>query len=199
MCSATPEGAAKDVSVVEGETVLRLDAVGSTMDAAERLAHRGQVGIIVAVRQTAGRGRFGRRWLSPEGGLYLSWVLRLPRRAERHIWQLAGLAAVRVLRKTGVSRCGLKLPNDIITDTGKLAGLIVERRGPAVIIGLGVNVNADTAETGEGSTSIRTLTGRRTDIEEVLRGFIRGFHDVLKDFAAHPEALLAEWSGYLKT
>ena len=104
---------------------------------------------VIAERQTSGRGRRGRHWVSPFGeNLYYSLVIRV----EGGVRQLeglslaVGLALLQVVRRFGVTGAGLKWPNDVLVDTRKLAGVLLELSGdPAdachVVIGIGLNVN----------------------------------------------------------
>ncbi|KMQ82610.1 biotin-acetyl-carboxylase ligase [Lasius niger] len=103
---------------------------------------------VLAETQSAGRGRRGRRWLSPPGlNLYLSCYKRF----ERGVAALGGLPLavgvmlVEALQGLGVTDIGLKWPNDIISPQGKLAGILVELSGESqgpcsAVIGIGVNL-----------------------------------------------------------
>jgi BirA family biotin operon repressor/biotin-[acetyl-CoA-carboxylase] ligase len=102
----------------------------------------------VADYQSAGRGRRGRSWIAPPGGaICLSWSWRfdaLPSHAASLSLAL-GISAVRTLESFGIEGVGLKWPNDLVTSTGKLAGILIEMvseaGGPAlVVVGLGLNV-----------------------------------------------------------
>jgi len=126
--------------------VRHYERLGSTNDEARRLADSGAPhGTAVhADQQTAGRGRLTRRWFSPPGNLYLSIVLRLdlppPRRVE--LGFLAALAVadgVDALLPRQV-RATLKWPNDVLVRDGKIAGILVEQAGEALILGIGLNV-----------------------------------------------------------
>lgn len=108
------------------------------------------IDVLLAQRQTAGRGRRGRDWASPLGRhLYLSLACRF----ESGLAAMAGLSlavgvvVAQVLRELGAGAVGLKWPNDLLLDGHKLGGILVESagagRGPAVaVIGIGVNVHA---------------------------------------------------------
>lgn len=104
--------------------------------------------VLLAERQTAGRGRLGRIWTSP---LSAQVCLSVRRRFDGGLVRLdglslaAGVAVVEALRGLGFAQAGLKWPNDVIADGCKLAGVLVECRGepagPAhVVVGLGINV-----------------------------------------------------------
>lgn len=128
--------------------------------------------IVLAERQTAGRGRRGRKWVSPFAeNLYYSLVLRV----EGGMGQLeglslvVGLAVLKALRERGVAKAGLKWPNDILLGKQKLAGILLELAGdPAdvchVVIGIGINVNMlATGEVDQAWTSMRLQLGEMVD------------------------------------
>lgn len=95
-----------------------------------------------AERQTAGRGRQGRAWVSPPGNLYASTIVRL-RPTDPPAPTLALAAAVAV-EETVALYCSdglaLKWPNDLLLGGAKLAGILLERADDAVVIGVGVNL-----------------------------------------------------------
>ncbi len=142
--------------------VRHYDRLGSTNDEARRLADAGEPhGTVVhADEQSSGRGRLSRRWFSPPGNLYLSIVLRLdlppPRGVE--VGFLAALAvadAVDALLPRHV-RAKLKWPNDVLVQEGKIAGILVEQAGAAMILGIGLNV---LHAPGEVPYQISTIVG----------------------------------------
>ena len=131
-----------------GRTVLHFDAVESTNETAKELLESDvEEGLVVwADRQVAGRGRHGRAWASPVGGLYASFILR-PK--EAHAWLLGllvGMPVVKALRHFGVF-AGLKYPNDAVYQDRKIAGILSEgvyrHDVYHVIVGIGVNTNVD--------------------------------------------------------
>lgn len=127
------------------------ESVGSTLDVAHRLAERGVVHgtLIIADRQTAGRGRGGKTWASPPGsGLWLTIISRPANAVVPQVLTVRlGLAAARALDGLAPSPIGIKWPNDLIIGGRKLAGVLVEARWRGsraewLAIGLGVNVSA---------------------------------------------------------
>ncbi|HVA61270.1 MAG TPA: biotin--[acetyl-CoA-carboxylase] ligase [Mycobacteriales bacterium] len=146
-----------------------LDEIDSTNRTAVAAARAGEPEglVVIADRQTAGRGRLGRRWLSPAGaGIAVSVVLRPSVPDDRLGWLplLAGLSVqAAVARCTGLP-LALKWPNDVYGSRGKLAGLLSERvAGGAVVVGVGLNVH-DLAGLPEGATSVAAegVDGDRT-------------------------------------
>lgn len=139
------------VAAASGARVVTLDTVGSTNAEALARARAGERGPlwIVARRQTAGRGRRGRRWISEPGNLYASLLLVDPAPASRAA-ELSLLAALAVhdaliARAPALGpRLKLKWPNDVLCGGAKLAGILLEGEGGAafvltVVIGIGVN------------------------------------------------------------
>jgi len=110
--------------------------------------------VCLAERQTAGRGRRGRPWVSPFGcNLYLSilWRYPLAPAALGGASLAAGVVVARVLRDLGISDLGLKWPNDLIWRRHKLGGLLLEVAGEAqgpshLVVGLGLNLDMDQAQ-----------------------------------------------------
>jgi BirA family transcriptional regulator, biotin operon repressor / biotin---[acetyl-CoA-carboxylase] ligase len=143
----------------------------STNDDAKALATSGDPGgaAVLATVQTAGRGRFDRVWESPGGGVYLSALLRpdLDPADAGTLSLAAGISVVRALRRLDASLervLGLKWPNDVLADGGKLAGILVESSARAgaidwVVVGVGVNVARDPDAPADGRAFVSDLTG----------------------------------------
>lgn len=116
---------------------------GSTNDDVAALAREGAPeGLwLRAERQSGGRGRQGRTWLSPPGNLYASTIVRL-RPGDPPAPTLALVAAVALQEVVApeVPAVRIKWPNDLIVDGAKLAGILLEREDEAVVVGFGVNV-----------------------------------------------------------
>lgn len=110
--------------------------------------------VCLAEQQVAGKGRRGRRWVSPFGkNIYLSLGWELPRRAGAvgGLSLSAGMAVVTALKEAGLGDVGLKWPNDVLVNGAKLAGILVEMAPPApnripVVVGVGVNMRLDSPE-----------------------------------------------------
>lgn len=126
-----------------------LDSVGSTNDRAAALAASGapEYTLVTADRQTAGKGRRGRVWETPEGaGLAMSLVLRprVPLASLSQLTVLAGIAVFRRLAAAGISPC-IKWPNDIRIGGRKLCGILAETvlegsRADYTVLGIGINM-----------------------------------------------------------
>ncbi len=94
---------------------------------------------LVAERQNAGRGRLGRLWDSPPGNLYVSGLVEL-RESDPPASTLAFVAGLAAIDAMGSSTLSLKWPNDVLAGAAKLAGILLERQGEGVVIGVGANL-----------------------------------------------------------
>jgi BirA family biotin operon repressor/biotin-[acetyl-CoA-carboxylase] ligase len=164
---------------------------GSTnADLAARAADGAPEGtVLVAEEQRAGRGRMGRRWVSPPRSSIMVSVLLRPARVppSQRGWLplLAGVATATAVRATTAVPAGLKWPNDLLVGERKLAGILAEQSGEAIVVGLGLNVSTTEAElpdTGAGAapaTSLRlegaTGLDRTALLAAVLEEFARRY------------------------
>ena len=164
-------------SRVIGRRIETLREIDSTNQRVRQLAEKGHVEgtVVIADRQSAGRGRLGRRWESPSGvNLYCSVLLR-PVLPVQQAPQLTFLSAVAVAR-TLTQVCGLeahvKWPNDVLVGEAKIAGLLNEMNAETerihfVILGLGINLNMSADQFPQNLsypvTSVMLETGRRVD------------------------------------
>jgi BirA family transcriptional regulator, biotin operon repressor / biotin---[acetyl-CoA-carboxylase] ligase len=117
-----------------------------------------------AERQTGGKGRQGRVWQSPPGNLYASTLVRL-RPGDPPAPTLALVAAVVLHEAVSLTAPGVlvKWPNDLVVGSSKLAGILLEREGDAVIIGFGVNLAAHPDDLDRPATSLAVLAGSGPD------------------------------------
>jgi BirA family biotin operon repressor/biotin-[acetyl-CoA-carboxylase] ligase len=134
--------------------------------------------LVVAEQQSAGRGRGGRPWASPDGrGLWFSLLLR-PERAAR--WELAslltGIALARAVEDEARVPAGLKWPNDLWIRGRKAAGILCEVQRDHVVVGVGVNVRQRPGEfpapLRERAVSLETAGGRPVARLTLLRRFV---------------------------
>lgn len=188
-------------------SVLRFDTVGSTNDVAADLAARRPVAdrraqqdpilVVRAEQQTAGRGRRGHTWFSPQGsGLYVSVVLAPqgsvdPRRATLLLTIAVGAALAEAVEAATGLRVDLKWPNDLYVARRKLAGILAEACAAgggvdAVVVGYGINVGpmAYPPELADCATSLESELGRPIDRESL-------FDETLATIAARHDDLLA--------
>jgi len=143
-----------------------LPATGSTNEDLAALAREGaaEATWLRAERQTGGKGRQGRVWQSPPGNLYASTLVRL-RPGDPLAPTLALVAAVALHQAVSLTVPGvlIKWPNDLVVGCSKLAGILLEREGDAVIIGFGVNLAAHPDDLDRPATSLAALAGSAPD------------------------------------
>lgn len=180
---------------------------GSTNEDARELARNGAPAgtVVLACAQTRGYGRLGRPWDSPQGGVYLSMLLR-PRVAPADAGTLPLVVGVGValgLESLG-ARVGLKWPNDVwLLDSaggsaGKVAGILLEsmiegERLAWVVAGVGVDVRA-AGEVSPGAAYLDSLPGGAPKLAAVAAAVLDGVTEVLGRFADEGFAPLAgEW------
>lgn len=122
-------------------------------------AHEGDW--LIAGRQTHGRGRQGREWSSPTGNLYASTIVRL-RPDDPGAPTLALVAGIALHLAIDLSSVQIKWPNDLLIGDAKLAGILLERAGDAVVIGFGVNVAYAPDLPGRPTTALSVAGDART-------------------------------------
>jgi BirA family biotin operon repressor/biotin-[acetyl-CoA-carboxylase] ligase len=140
---ASRPGLWREVRVVEETGSTNADLLARARSGA------GEGLVLVAEAQTSGRGRMGRRWISPpRRALTFSVLLRPAVPAGLLGWAplLAGVAVASALQQTAGVDARLKWPNDVLVDGAKIAGILAERWGDAVVIGAGINVLQERGE-----------------------------------------------------
>jgi len=183
-------------------------ALRSTQNLARDLAEAGapEGTVVLAGRQTAGRGRLGRSWVSPHGGLYFTVVLRPTVQQLRALTIIAALAVARGIEaQTGLA-CSLKWPNDVLLGERKVSGILIESRltGEQVdymLVGIGVNVNADLTghpEIASMATSLMMEVGREVSREAVAAAILNEM-EALYLAAQAGQPLHQEWRARLGT
>ena len=164
-----------------GHTVEVIPELGSTNDRARAALAEpsGEGRAVVAERQTAGRGRLGRTWLSPSGTNLLVSVGLRPGLVADRAWWLAAAAALSIRDAASpIAPLAIRWPNDLVTADGlKVAGILVETqiegdRVVEAVIGVGINVNwhrsAMPADIAPGATSLADLVGTEVDRVSLL-------------------------------
>lgn len=146
----------------EGWAVHCVEEVTSTNDLCRSLP---EWNAVLAIRQTAGRGRTGKSWVSDSGGLWMSMVIPAP--GPRSMWEplplVMGWTLLSVLRSIGVKDMRLRWPNDVMVGDRKLAGLLVERYDESTaVIGLGINI------TNHPDQSAPELSGQWVRLKDLL-------------------------------
>lgn len=200
--------------------LVHADRMGSTNDRARRLAAEGATNgtLVVADRQTAGRGRTGNVWVSPPGGIWTTTVLRpeLTAAAAGRLTVAGGVAAAEAVAAAGADP-SLKWPNDVLLGTGKVGGVLTElvvegipvagkpvsavlpgtdpdeATLDAVLLGIGINADLDPAalEMDREVATLRAAVGGvdPTDVAATLHDAVLRWAERVEDRAGFEELL----------
>ncbi|MCS7150101.1 MAG: biotin--[acetyl-CoA-carboxylase] ligase [Caldimicrobium sp.] len=184
--------------------VVHLWETPSTMEVAKALAEAGQRAIVIAERQTKGRGRMNRDWDSPQGGIWLTFVLLEPFPLKRSflLTYLASVATAKAIIDVTKLAAKVKWPNDVLVAGKKVAGILLEIKAEVdalvyALVGIGINVNNPV----EGkpyllpASSLRELTGELITRKNLLERLISCFEDSFFNL----ERLLEEWRDLSET
>lgn len=147
--------------------------------------------VIVAEKQTGGKGRLGRVWSSLKGGLYFTLFLtpKIDPMKSSKLTQVAAAALVKVLRDKNIN-AEIKWPNDIYLNGKKLTGILTEMKCEIdcinyILIGIGINVNIDSSEFNdevkENATSLFIEKGHKFNRTEILTSFLNIFENLYVD------------------
>ncbi|MDJ0782456.1 MAG: biotin--[acetyl-CoA-carboxylase] ligase [Desulfosarcinaceae bacterium] len=178
----------------------------STMDVALEMARQGasHLSVVVAGRQTGGRGRLNRQWASSDGGLYLTAILRPPLHplfASRMTF-LAGVVLALTIQEDFGLPAKVKWPNDLLIEEQKVAGMLsqMESEGDTlsfVNVGIGLNVNNDPSGVTPAATSLGRLLGRSLSRKEILGSFLARLETRFDQ--EMDEAIIDEWKQHTIT
>ena len=198
---------------IVGRRILYFQELGSTMDEAAKLGQEGadEGTVVIAERQSAGRGRQGRSWVSQPGNLLLSVLFRPSLERLPFISIIGGLAAARAVRKIAGLEPGIKWPNDLMLGGKKAAGILAESavEGETVcyaVVGIGINVALNT-EADDAiatiATSVNGAAGREVARELLLRQLLLELDDLYRSLPSgvtgNGESPITEWSSLLAT
>ena len=159
---------------------------------------------ILAETQTGGRGREGRTWVSPRGGLYLSVLLRPRDEGVGLVPLAAGVAVAEVAREHGVP-AELKWPNDALVRGRKLAGILTEASSGSLgvewaVVGIGMNVAVDltalAAPAADVATSLHLEAGTTPAIGDVAAGVLARLSVWYDALQRRPDSVVDAWRGH---
>jgi BirA family biotin operon repressor/biotin-[acetyl-CoA-carboxylase] ligase len=187
-------------------------SIGSTNDVAQELAGQGapEGTLVIADEQTAGRGRLGRRWLSPANHNLLMSLIFYPSLAAsqaQRLTMICSLAAADAIRAVAGLEAGIKWPNDLLLAEKKICGILTELglaqdRLVYAVVGIGLNVNLRAAQMPEelrpNSTSLVEERGEAVNREELLCALL---HEIETRYERmrRGEVPVREWAGRLIT
>ena len=167
--------------------------------------------LIIAEKQSAGKGRLGREWFSPAGGIWLSIIL-YPQLSPSYISRITlmtAVAAVKAIKVCTQIESQIKWPNDILINEKKVCGILTEMSAELdiinwVVVGIGINVNIDHREfpedIQENTISLKEASDKEVLLVKLVQTFLQGFekyYEILKrrEFSS----ILKEWKLYSHT
>jgi len=167
--------------------------------------------LIIAERQSAGKGRLGREWFSPAGGIWFSIILypQLPPSYISRITLMTAVAAVKAIKICTQIKSQIKWPNDILINEKKVCGILTEMSAELdiinwVVVGIGVNVNIKQQEFPEDirerTTSLKEVLGKkvlRVKLAQIFLQECEKYYESLK--RRESSSILKEWKLYSHT
>jgi BirA family biotin operon repressor/biotin-[acetyl-CoA-carboxylase] ligase len=192
------------LSAVPSADVMIFESIDSTNTEARRRAASGKSApaLIIANSQTAGRGRLGRSFYSPAStGLYMTAVFEASAAFESTVLltTAAAVSVARAIERLAGITVGIKWVNDLYLNDKKICGILCERSGDNVIIGIGVNVNqtAFPPEISQRATSVRIELGTSYDVVDVRDGVLDRLSECIERWRQNGfAALLPELSTF---
>lgn len=170
-----------------GKSIYVFDELDSTQDFANALPIIESVHgtVVIAKKQKVGKGRIGRNWISPEGGLWMSIIFK-PRFNVNNIifTQFVGaLAIAEAIKEITKIRCSLKWPNDVLINEKKVCGILVDvnlqSKNEVIVMGIGLNaniepslVNNNLSQDSINATSLKKEYGYEIDLVQLTKSII---------------------------
>lgn len=196
-----------------GHKIFCFKEISSTQEVAKKLAVQGYTEgtVVVAEKQTKGRGRMDRKWVSPIGGVWLSIVLRpsIPPQHSQRITLVTSVAVAKTIKKLYRLNARIKWPNDVLIDGRKICGILIEASGEIdkinyMVVGVGVNlninfdrVNPDLAKT---AVSISQILNKRVSRVEFIQEFLTEMEKLYILFNnGRFNQILVEWKSLSET
>ena len=190
-----------------GKNLYVFDEVKSTNTVAKFLAMNGAENgtVVISEKQTDAKGRSGKAWASPIGGIWLSLIVK-PNVDYSKLPMITigtGVAVAKAIERTGITSAEIKWPNDIIIHDKKVCGILTEavttfNTIDSVIIGVGIDANIDIEdfpeELQDGTTTLADELGRKEDENVLIRLFLEEFEKIAETFNnGDYESILKDW------
>jgi BirA family biotin operon repressor/biotin-[acetyl-CoA-carboxylase] ligase len=187
----------------------------TNMMAKEKTLHRAkgisEGTLIIAERQSAGKGRLGREWFSPAGGIWLSIILypQLPPSYIPRITLMTAIAVVKAIKICTQIESKIKWPNDILINEKKVCGILTEMSAELdiinwVVVGIGINVNINHREfpedIQENTISLKEVSGKEVLRVRIVQIFLQEFERYYESLKRREfSSILKEWKLYSHT
>lgn len=175
--------------IIGKQKIWHYESLKSTNNTAYELAEKGEPEgtLVVAETQTSGKGRLGRKWISPEsGGIYFSLILRPEMESDKVpvITLVAAVSIQKAIKKIYDVDAGIKWPNDILIDGKKVCGILCEIKAQPdmvdfLILGVGINVNTPIKKLPAEATSLKNESSRSVSRIKLMRQILT---EIEKDY-----------------
>lgn len=180
----------------------------STNTLAKFFAEQGEVknSIVISEKQTKGRGRLGKTWESPLGGIWLSLIIKpddIEQSKASLITLATGVAVANTIRSFNIDDVEIKWPNDILIGGKKISGILTEATATLntikyIVIGVGIDVNFETENVSDDvqelSISLKEASGKKIEEVVVIKKFLEEFEKIFKEFEnKNYESVLKQW------
>ena len=174
-----------------GKKILFFEEVDSTNNKAKQIALGENEGtVVISEMQTSGRGRRGREWYSPKGGVYVSFVLKpnvSPEKASQ-LTLVSSLALVETLNSMDNNlNAKIKWPNDILISGKKISGILTELSADVekinyIVVGVGINLNTEKEILPENGTSLKIEMKEEVSIKLFLKSFLEHYDSIYQEY-----------------
>jgi len=181
--------------------------LSSTNDKARELAKNRKYNLIVtAEKQKRGRGRFGRKWSSGLGGLYMTVLLKEESLDNvRYLTFIAGVSVAKTIKKFTNLNAKVKWPNDVLINNKKICGILTETvtgKENYALVGIGVNVNQEkfSKSITNIATSLKIDTNKNFNIKNISKTIIKNFDSLYKYYNGKKyNKIISLWKKYSHT
>lgn len=185
--------------------IYKYDDVSSTNDKARELALEkpDEEFSVIARRQEKGKGRRGNVWESPEGGLYLSILIKPDCPADKinRLYIISGYTVARVLKEITNADIKIKWPNDIIYNDKKLGGILIEtsvvnERLEYAVVGIGLNISSRKGQLPDNAVNVADITSNAVSINDIAIKIISELRRDRRYLEEDFEELINKWQKF---
>jgi len=174
-----------------GKKILFFEEVDSTNNKAKQIALEENEGtVVISEMQTSGRGRRGRGWYSPKGGIYVTYILKptvSPEKASQ-LTLVSSLALVETLNSMNKNlNAKIKWPNDVLISGKKISGILTELSADMekinyIVVGVGINLNTEKEILPENGTSLKIEMKEEVSIKLFLKSFLEYYDSIYQEY-----------------
>ncbi|MCC7571898.1 MAG: biotin--[acetyl-CoA-carboxylase] ligase [Candidatus Methanofastidiosum sp.] len=174
-----------------GKKILFFEEIDSTNNKAKQIALEEKEGtVVISEMQTSGRGRRGRGWYSPKGGIYVTFILKptvSPEKASQ-LTLVSSLALVETLNSiNGNLDAKIKWPNDVLISGKKISGILTELSADMekinyIVVGVGINLNTEKEILPENGTSLKIEMREEVSIKLFLKNFLEHYDSIYQEY-----------------